>query len=1001
VENDSQRYYNPQTLNKIFAVSSIIFLISLIAMFYCDYDREWRDHQARFRDIDIGIARERLTQDQARLEQEEGYQQLTAELAAAREDQSRSSAQLDQLTVEQARLLKQRDVAREDMNFEKAELAAVKYQFEQARAKADPKAAKFEKALLTREETVAEKTRHVEDLESQLGTSEAAIKEVTAAVVTIQRQLAKLTSQSDLLIRKLDTLDPARLSLLSKVGDKARDLPGMDMLNPRYNVRDHQFIINDITEDMIFTRVPRVDRCKACHMGIADKNFENEENPHRAHPNLDLFLTQSSAHPMKEFGCTSCHSGRGRGTSFKTAVHMPSDEEQREEWEAEHNWEKLHHWAAPMYPAHYTQAGCYKCHTNDPELEGAEKLNLGLAIVRKAGCNGCHLIDRFNEEPKAGPSLRRLKSKLTPDWAFKWIKDPKGFRAHTWMPSFFKQSNNSDIEPRTEVELKAMVHYLFAKSEKHSAPPRDSKPTAGNAANGKRLTMARGCQACHMLEDDSYDAVHSVEAMRRQQGPRLVGLGSKTTAAWLFGWLKDPSSHSPDTRMPDLRLSDEDARDIAAYLHSAQGDGKLTATVPDTDEQILDEIAVELMAQNMSQVAAEAKVRGMPTDAKLEFTGMQMTRHYGCFGCHDTPGFEDEQPIGTDLSEEGSKPIAQLDFGLRHDLEHVNYAWFEEKLKDPRSFDHGLEKKPAERLRMPNFGFDKHDREAIVTCLLAFSKPDSELKKAPERTPRNVFVEEGEKLITQLNCRGCHVIDGSGGAIKPSIVRWATEHPPGQEPEEEATEDEEEEDDGWGDDEEDAVDPEVLALAYMPPDLTGEGAKVQPEWLFHFLDDPTSVRPWLEARMPSYSLSGAERNTLLRYFNYLDDQKFPFEATTEIDKNSEEFKVAKKMFSPTVMNCKSCHVVAGKTPAGKTAAEWAPDLGLAKARLKSDWILEWLADPQALIPGTKMPQYWPKDEPSPMPDLGGDSVRQRQAVCDYLLTLEDEQAEDSGEGAHE
>jgi cytochrome c2 len=142
--------------------------------------------------------------------------------------------------------------------------------------------------------------------------------------------------------------------------------------------------------------------------------------------------------------------------------------------------------------------------------------------------------------------------------------------------------------------------------------------------------------------------------------------------------------------------------------------------------------------------------------------------------------------------------------------------------------------------------------------------------------------------------------------------------------------------------------------------------------------------------MPTYTLSEKERNTILRYFNYLDDQKFPFETPVTIDRDSADFKAGERMFSPAVMNCKSCHVVAGKTPAGKTAAEWAPDLGLAKSRLKSHWVLRWLTDPQELIPGTKMPQYWPKDEPSPLPDLGGDSLRQREAVRDYLLTLEDE-----------
>ena len=51
-----------------------------------------------------------------------------------------------------------------------------------------------------------------------------------------------------------------------------------------------------------------------------------------------------------------------------------------------------------------------------------------------------------------------------------------------------------------------------------------------------------------------------------EQGPNLIGLGSKVKEDWLLSWLKDPYSYHEDTKMPNLRITDQEAKDIAAYL---------------------------------------------------------------------------------------------------------------------------------------------------------------------------------------------------------------------------------------------------------------------------------------------------------------------------------------------------------------------------------------------------------------------------------------------------
>ncbi len=51
-------------------------------------------------------------------------------------------------------------------------------------------------------------------------------------------------------------------------------------------------------------------------------------------------------------------------------------------------------------------------------------------------------------------------------------------------------------------------------------------------------------------------------------------------------------------------------------------------------------------------------------DPALKEEGKKWVRFYGCGGCHEVSGMEDEGRIGTELTFEGSKPIERLDFAL-------------------------------------------------------------------------------------------------------------------------------------------------------------------------------------------------------------------------------------------------------------------------------------------------------------------------------------------------
>ncbi|WP_447974216.1 c-type cytochrome [Nitrospira sp. Kam-Ns4a] len=76
------------------------------------------------------------------------------------------------------------------------------------------------------------------------------------------------------------------------------------------------------------------------------------------------------------------------------------------------------------------------------------------------------------------------------------------------------------------------------------------------AETGKRLYKNKyGCHSCHRIGDEGGIV-----------GPELDRAGFRLNAAWVYRWIKYPQSIKPNTRMPNLGLSDEDAKAVTMYL---------------------------------------------------------------------------------------------------------------------------------------------------------------------------------------------------------------------------------------------------------------------------------------------------------------------------------------------------------------------------------------------------------------------------------------------------
>jgi mono/diheme cytochrome c family protein len=87
--------------------------------------------------------------------------------------------------------------------------------------------------------------------------------------------------------------------------------------------------------------------------------------------------------------------------------------------------------------------------------------------------------------------------------------------------------------------------------------------------------------------------------------------------------------------------------------------------------------------------------------------------------------------------------------------------------------------------------------------------------------------------------------------------------------------------------------------------------------------------------------------------------------------------------SKDYFDCFSCHQRGAQKPQGPPEG-WAPDLALAHARLNPDWIPKWITDPQKVMPGTKMPSFYPGGPPDV---LEGNDEAQILALRDYIISL--------------
>jgi cytochrome c len=90
----------------------------------------------------------------------------------------------------------------------------------------------------------------------------------------------------------------------------------------------------------------------------------------------------------------------------------------------------------------------------------------------------------------------------------------------------------------------------------------------GDPSRGKAAIRSYGCGSCHMIP--------GVTGAHGQVGPPLtdwsqrvyIGGEVPNSTDFLVRWIEMPQAIEPNTAMPNLRVTEGEARDIAAYLYT-------------------------------------------------------------------------------------------------------------------------------------------------------------------------------------------------------------------------------------------------------------------------------------------------------------------------------------------------------------------------------------------------------------------------------------------------
>jgi mono/diheme cytochrome c family protein len=264
-------------------------------------------------------------------------------------------------------------------------------------------------------------------------------------------------------------------------------------------------------------------------------------------------------------------------------------------------------------------------------------------------------------------------------------------------------------------------------------------------------------------------------------------------------------------------------------------------------------------------------------------------------------------------------------------------ATLDDVIKSTKEDKGCLASDPARRGKAPGFGFGKEEREALRVFLVRG------LSGAGTHAPALA----ARRDLQRFNCLACHGRDGEGGL--------------GSEVTEQLRRNENAEN----------------AEAVVPPVLTGVGHKLRTPWLHNVLVGGGRARPWMALRMPQFGDANVGR--LPDALAALEGAE-PDESVHKVPLTATKLDTGRHLVGKNAFGCISCHDIAGVPNTGTRG----PDLAGMNQRVRYEWYLRWLEQPQRIQPGTRMPSVFMDGKSLLDKVLDGKADTQAEAMWAYL-----------------
>ncbi len=225
------------------------------------------------------------------------------------------------------------------------------------------------------------------------------------------------------------------------------------------------------------------------------------------------------------------------------------------------------YWEETGFPRQTVPPSAFKTEPDAAATLG-EQQRLGRLAFARQNCMKCHVSKdgpgTMPETVEFAPLVFGIGERVSEEWLRRWIADPHGLRPTTTMPALMDGKS-----PEGRQHAADLTAFLLASKTGTAIPAAPAAPDPAMVRDGGVIFHELGCVGCHNPPDAATPDPARVP---------LNNVAFKYLAGSLAAYLKKPDTHHPFSRMPDFKLSDQEAGNLAAYLTAASKGRETQAT---------------------------------------------------------------------------------------------------------------------------------------------------------------------------------------------------------------------------------------------------------------------------------------------------------------------------------------------------------------------------------------------------------------------------------------